>query len=208
MDHDDLLGAYRRLRLLREFEERTRLEFQTGQIAGFTHLYAGMEAIAVGVCEHLSDEDKIISTHRGHGHCLAKGCDPAAMMLELWGSTDGLCRGKGGTMHIADFSRGMLGANAVVGAGAPIAVGAALAASMTGASWVAVSFFGDGATNIGSVYEAMNLAVVLKLPKIFVIEDNGWGEMTPIANATGNHDLAARAAARTKPSASPSERSW
>ena len=199
MDHDDLLGAYRRLRLLREFEERTRVEFQTGQIAGFTHLYAGMEAIAVGVCEHLTDEDRIISTHRGHGHCLAKGCDPAAMMLELWGSTDGLCRGKGGTMHIADFSRGMLGANAVVGAGAPIAVGAALASAMTGGTWVAVSFVGDGGTNIGSVYEAMNLAVVLQLPKIFVIEDNGWGEMTPIANATGNRDLAARAAAMGMP---------
>jgi TPP-dependent pyruvate/acetoin dehydrogenase alpha subunit len=199
MTHDELLRAYRRLRLLREFEERTRIEFQTGQIAGFTHLYAGMEAIAVGVCEHLSDADKIISTHRGHGHCLAKGCDPVAMMKELWGSTEGLCRGKGGTMHIADFSRGMLGANAVVGAGAPIAVGAALAASMTGASWVAVSFVGDGGTNIGSVYEAMNLAVVLRLPKIFVIENNGWGEMTPIGNVAGNPDLAARASAMGMP---------
>lgn len=199
MTRDQLLGAYRRLRLLREFEERTRVEFQTGQIAGFTHLYAGMEAIAVGVCEHLTDDDKIISTHRGHGHCLAKGCDPIAMMKELWGSTEGLCRGKGGTMHIADFSRGMLGANAVVGAGAPIAVGAALASSIMGASWVAVSFVGDGGTNIGSVYEAMNLAVVLRLPKIFVIEDNGWGEMTPISNAAGNPDLAARARAMGMP---------
>jgi pyruvate dehydrogenase E1 component alpha subunit len=202
MRRDQLLGAYRRLRLLREFEERTRIEFQTGQIAGFTHLYAGMEAIAVGVCEHLTDEDKIISTHRGHGHCLAKGCDPVAMMKELWGSSEGLCGGKGGTMHIADFSRGMLGANAVVGAGAPIAVGAALAASITGASWVAVSFVGDGGTNIGSVYEAMNMAVVLRLPKIFVIEDNGWGEMTPIGNVAGNRDLSARAAAMGMPAAS------
>ena len=202
MNRDQLLGAYRRLRLLREFEERTRIEFQTGQIAGFTHLYAGMEAIAVGVCEHLTDDDKIISTHRGHGHCLAKGCDPAAMMMELWGSSEGLCRGKGGTMHIADFSRGMLGANAVVGAGAPIAVGAALAASLTGGSWVAVSFVGDGGTNIGTVYEAMNLAVVMKLPKIFVVENNGWGEMTPIANAAGNIDLAARAAAMGMPAVS------
>ncbi|MBU3671996.1 MAG: thiamine pyrophosphate-dependent dehydrogenase E1 component subunit alpha [Sinobacteraceae bacterium] len=202
MTRDQLLCAYRRLRLLREFEERTRIEFQTGQIAGFTHLYAGMEAIAVGVCEHLTDEDKIISTHRGHGHCLAKGCDPVAMMKELWGSSEGLCGGKGGTMHIADFSRGMLGANAVVGAGAPIAVGAALAASITGASWVAVSFVGDGGTNIGSVYEAMNMAVVLRLPKIFVIEDNGWGEMTPIGNAAGNRDLAARAAAMGMPAVS------
>jgi len=193
MTHDELLRAYRQLRLLREFEERTRVEFQTGQIAGFTHLYAGMEAIAVGVCEHLDNADKIISTHRGHGHCLAKGCDPAAMMMELWGSSEGLCRGKGGTMHIADFSRGMLGANAVVGAGAPIAVGAALAASMTGGSWIAVSFVGDGGTNIGSVYEAMNLAVVLRLPKLFVIEDNGWGEMTPTREVSGNADLAARA---------------
>lgn len=202
MTRDQLLGAYRRLRLLREFEERTRVEFQTGQIAGFTHLYAGMEAIAVGVCEHLTDEDKIISTHRGHGHCLAKGCDPIAMMKELWGSTEGLCGGKGGTMHIADFNRGMLGANAVVGAGAPIAVGAALAASITGASWVAVSFVGDGGTNIGSVFEAMNLAVVLRLPKIFIIEDNGWGEMTPIDNAAGNRDLAGRAAAMGMPAVS------
>jgi len=202
MTRDQLLGAYRRLRLLREFEERTRVEFQTGQIAGFTHLYAGMEAIAVGVCEHLTDDDKIISTHRGHGHCLAKGCDPIAMMKELWGSTEGLCRGKGGTMHIADFSRGMLGANAVVGAGAPIAVGAALASSIMDASWVAVSFVGDGGTNIGSVYEAMNLAVVLRLPKIFVIEDNGWGEMTPIDNVAGNRDLAGRAAAMGMPAVS------
>jgi pyruvate dehydrogenase E1 component alpha subunit len=183
------------MKLLREFEDRVHVEFQTGQIAGFTHLYAGQEAIAVGVCEHLTDDDRIISTHRGHGHCLAKGCDVTAMMKELWGSTEGLCGGKGGTMHIADFSRGMLGANAVVGAGPPIALGAALAFKLRGEPHVAVSFTGDGGTNIGTVFEAMNMAVVLKLPKIFVFEDNLYGEFTAANYAVGCASIAERAAA-------------
>ncbi len=195
LTRERLLSAYRRMKLLREFEDRVHVEFQTGQIAGFTHLYAGQEAIAVGVCEHLSNDDRIISTHRGHGHCLAKGCDVTGMMKELWGSTEGLCGGKGGTMHIADFSRGMLGANAVVGAGPPIAVGAALAFQMRGEPHVAVSFTGDGGTNIGTVFEAMNMAVVLKLPKIFVFEDNLYGEFTAASYAVGCESIAERARA-------------
>ena len=165
---------------------------QMGKIAGITHLYAGQEAIAVGVCSHLSDADWIISTHRGHGHALAKGCDVVDMMKELFGSTEGLCGGKGGTMHIADLSKGMLGANAVVGAGPPIALGAALSSKMRGDGGVAVSFTGDGGTNQGTVFEALNMAVVLKVPKLFVFENNGYGEMTGAEFASGGVDVASR----------------
>ena len=192
---DKLLHAYRRMRTIREFEDRLHTEIATGQIAGFTHLYAGQEAIAVGVCEHLSDEDSIISTHRGHGHCIAKGCDVMGMMKELWGSAEGTCKGKGGSMHIAEVGRGMLGANAIVGGGPPIAVGAALAAKLRGNGTVAVSFSGDGATNQGTTFEAMNMAVVLKVPKIFVLENNGYAENTGANYGCGCEDIAARAEA-------------
>ena len=167
----------------------------TGEIAGFTHLYAGQEAVAVGVCEHLTADDKIVSTHRGHGHCIAKGCDVKAMMKEIYGRRDGLCKGKGGSMHIADVSKGMLGANGVVGAGAPLAVGAALAAKLDRLGRVAVAFSGDGACNQGTTFEAMNLAVVLKLPVIFVFENNHYSEHTGYRYAVGSGDIAARAAA-------------
>ena len=192
---DMLLHAYRQMRTIREFEDRLHTEIATGQIAGFTHLYAGQEAIAVGVCENLGDGDSIISTHRGHGHCIAKGCDVLAMMKELWGSAEGICKGKGGSMHIADVSRGMLGANAIVGGGPPIAVGAALAAKLRGNGKVAVSFSGDGATNQGTTFEAMNMAVVLKVPKIFVLENNGYAENTGADYGAGCEDIAARAEA-------------
>ena len=148
---DQLIQAYRRMKTIREFEERLHVEIATGKIAGFTHLYAGQEAIAVGVCENLGDADAIISTHRGHGHCIAKGVDVPTMMKEIWGSTEGTCKGKGGSMHIADIDRGMLGANGIVGGGPPIAVGAALASKLKKDNTVAVSFGGDGSSNQGTV---------------------------------------------------------
>lgn len=174
----DLLKAYRQMRTIRDFEERLHIENRSGEIAGFTHLYAGQEAIAVGICEHLTDRDYISSTHRGHGHCIAKGCDPRLMMHEIYGRADGLCKGRGGSMHIADIDKGMLGANGIVGGGPPIAVGAALTCQARGDGSVSVSFGGGGSSNQGTVFEAMNMAVVLKLPKIFVFELNGYSEHT------------------------------
>jgi acetoin:2,6-dichlorophenolindophenol oxidoreductase subunit alpha len=195
ISRDGLLQAYRRMRTIRVFEERIHIENRTGEIAGFIHLYAGQEAVAVGVCEHLSDSDYIASTHRGHGHCIAKGCDVPGMMMEIYGRHGGLCKGRGGSMHIADLDKGMLGANAIVGGGPPIAVGAAVAAKIRRDGTVAVSFIGDGASNQGTVFEAMNLAVVLKVPKIFVFENNGYGEHTAASYAVGSGDIAARAEA-------------
>ena len=196
LNRDQMLAAYRRMKLIREFEERLHTEIATGEIAGFTHLYCGQEAVAVGVCEHLSPADKIVSTHRGHGHCLAKGCDVEGMMKEIWGSREGLCKGKGGSMHIADIDQGMLGANGIVGAGAPIAVGAALALKLDGEGKVAITFSGDGACNQGTTFEAMNLAVVTKAPCIFVFENNGYSEHTGFDYAVGTQkDIASRAEA-------------
>ncbi|MEO1247080.1 MAG: thiamine pyrophosphate-dependent dehydrogenase E1 component subunit alpha [Pseudomonadota bacterium] len=191
-DTQALEAAYRQMKTIREFEERLHLEIQQGQIAGFTHLYSGQEAVAVGVCDHLSDDDLIASTHRGHGHCIAKGCDIVGMMKEIYGRADGLCKGKGGSMHIADFDKGMLGANAIVGGGPPLATGAAIATRNAGKGHVTVSFGGDGSCNQGTVFEAMNLAVVLKLPTIFVFEDNGYSEHTGTDYAVGSKDIAGR----------------
>ncbi len=174
LTRDQLLQSYRQMKTIREFEERLHVEIQTGEIPGFTHLYSGQEAVAVGVCEHLSDADWIASTHRGHGHCIAKGCDVPGMMLEIYGRRDGLCKGKGGSMHIADIDKGMLGANAIVGGGPPIAVGAAIACKTRRDGHVAVAFGGDGSCNQGTVFEAMNMAVVLQAPAIFVFENNGY----------------------------------
>ena len=196
LSRDALLRAYRQMKVIREFEERLHTEIMTGEIAGFTHLYCGQEAVAVGVCEHLDADDKIISTHRGHGHCLAKGCDVDAMMKEIWGSRDGLCKGKGGSMHIADADVGMLGANGIVGAGAPIAVGAALSARLDGKGKVAITFSGDGACNQGTTFEAMNVAVVTQAPCIFVFENNHYSEHTGVDYAVGTQkDIASRAEA-------------
>ncbi|MGH8169904.1 MAG: thiamine pyrophosphate-dependent enzyme, partial [Steroidobacteraceae bacterium] len=130
LEKSRLLDAYRRMKTIREFEERLHVEIATGEIPGFTHLYAGQEAVAAGICTDLTDQDYIVSTHRGHGHCIAKGCDITGMMKEIYGRSDGLCKGKGGSMHIADFDKGMLGANAIVGAGPPLAVGAAIACKL------------------------------------------------------------------------------
>ncbi len=200
LSREALLRAYRQMKVIREFEERLHTEIQTGEIAGFTHLYCGQEAVAVGVCEHLSNADKIVSTHRGHGHCLAKGCEVNGMMKEIWGSREGLCKGKGGSMHIADIDQGMLGANGIVGAGAPIAVGAALAAKIDGAGPdglnIAIAFSGDGACNQGTTFEAMNLAVVTQAPCIFVFENNHYSEHTGVDYAVGTaRDIASRAEA-------------
>jgi TPP-dependent pyruvate/acetoin dehydrogenase alpha subunit len=190
-----LLRAYRQMKIIREFEERLHVEIATGEIPGFTHLYAGQEAVAVGVCEQLSDADYIVSTHRGHGHCIAKGCDVTGMMKEIYGRRDGLCHGKGGSMHIADMTKGMLGANAIVGGGPPLAVGAAIACKLRGNRSVSVAFGGDGSANQGTVFEAMNMAVVLRVPAIFILENNGYSEHTGAAYAVGSRDLAGRARA-------------
>ena len=192
LSEEKLLTAYRQMKTIREFEERLHLEIQTGEIPGFTHLYAGQEAVAVGVCEHLADDDYIVSTHRGHGHCIAKGCDVIGMMKEIYGRADGLCKGKGGSMHIADFDKGMLGANAIVGGGPPIAVGAAIATKIQGNNKVTVSFTGDGGSNQGTVFEAMNMAVVLQLPSVFIFEDNGYSEHTGAPYAVGSDTIAQR----------------
>jgi TPP-dependent pyruvate/acetoin dehydrogenase alpha subunit len=181
------------MKTIRMFEERLHDEIAKGEIAGFTHLYAGQEAVAVGVCEHLGPQDFIVSTHRGHGHCIAKGCDVKGMMKEIYGRRDGLCKGKGGSMHIADVAVGMLGANGIVGAGAPLAVGAGVAANMDGSGKVAIAFSGDGACNQGTTFEAMNMAVVLKLPVIFVFENNHYSEHTGVKYAVGAKDIASRA---------------
>jgi pyruvate dehydrogenase E1 component alpha subunit len=195
LTRDELTRAYRRMKTIREFEERLHVEITTGEIAGFTHLYAGQEAVAVGVCEQLGPKDFIVSTHRGHGHCIAKGCDVKAMMKEIYGRREGLCKGKGGSMHIADVSVGMLGANGIVGAGAPLALGAAIAAKLDGAGHVSIAFSGDGACNQGTTLEAMNMAVVLKVPVIFVFENNHYSEHTGASYAVGSHDIASRAEA-------------
>lgn len=192
---DKLCSAYRRMKTIREFEERLHQEIAKGEIPGFTHLYAGQEAVAVAVCDNLTDADYMVSTHRGHGHCIAKGCDVHGMMKEIYGRRDGLCKGKSGSMHIADFSKGMLGANGIVGAGAPIAVGAGLAAKLDGEGAVSVAFSGDGACNQGTTFESLNMAVVLHLPVIFVFENNHYSEHTGADYAVGSKDVLARAAA-------------
>ncbi len=178
LSRETLLEAYRLMRTIRVFEDRVSAEMASGDIPGNTHLYAGQEASAVGICLHLSESDRIASTHRGHGHSIAKGCDVDGMMAEIFGKETGICRGKGGSMHIADLSKGMLGANGIVGGSPPIACGAALSAQILGRKDVSVAFTGDGGINQGTTAESMNLAMVWKLPVIFAVEDNGFGEAT------------------------------
>jgi acetoin:2,6-dichlorophenolindophenol oxidoreductase subunit alpha len=198
---ETLMDVYRQMRTIRAFEEKLAELVTAGKLAGFLHLYAGEEAVAVGVCTHLTDRDIVNSTHRGHGHCIAKGVDVGGMMAELFGRRTGICKGKGGSMHIADLDRGMLGANGIVGAGIPLTAGAALTAVVKKTGGVAVAFFGDGATNQGQFHEALNLAAVWKLPAVFVAENNGYGEATPMEFVTPMRDLAERAAAYRMPSA-------
>lgn len=187
------------MRTIREFEERLHVEFATGEIPGFVHLYAGEEAIAVGVCMHLRDGDRIASTHRGHGHCIAKGCDLKAMAAEIYGKASGLCRGKGGSMHIADLSKGMMGANGIVGGGPPLVCGAGLAAKKLGTKNVAVGFVGDGGANQGTTLESLNLAAIWKLPCVFVVENNGYAEATSCRYSISVADIAERAKAFNMP---------
>src|ERR1700726_1206339 len=194
LSREELIRAYRDMMTIRRFEERVQDELSKGGIPGFVHLYAGEEASAVGMCMTIGPKDYIDLTHRGHGHSICKGCDVVGMMCELFARQDGLGGGKGGSMHIADLDQGMLGANGIVGGGPPLAVGAALTAKTLGRDTVAVSFTGDGGSNQGTTFEAMNMAVVLKLPAIFVFENNQYGEGTGVGYAVGSHDIAGRAA--------------
>jgi TPP-dependent pyruvate/acetoin dehydrogenase alpha subunit len=196
---DKLLWIYERMRLIREFENRAADLFAQGKVPGFVHLYAGEEAIAVGVCALLTDRDYITSTHRGHGHCIAKGVDIKAMMAELYGKAAGACNGKGGSMHIADVTKGMLGANGIVGAGGPLACGAGLTAKVKGTDQVTICFFGDGAAEQGTMHESMNLASIWKLPVIFVCENNGFAQTTPSHYHCAAEDVADRATGYNMP---------
>ena len=196
---EKLPWIYERMRLIREFENRAADLFAEGKIPGFVHLYAGEEAIAVGVCAHLTDRDFITSTHRGHGHCIAKGVDLKEMMAELYGKAPGACKGKGGSMHIADVTKGMLGANGIVGAGGPLACGSALMAKVKGTDQVTVCFFGDGAAEQGTMHESMNLAAIWNLPVVFVCENNGYAQTTPSHYHCAAQDIADRAAGYNMP---------
>lgn len=190
----------KRMNDIRNFEGEAKRLFAAGEIPGFVHLYTGEEAIASAICAHLTNDDQITSTHRGHGHCIAKGCDLNGMMAEILGKKTGLCKGKGGSMHIADVGKGMLGANGIVGGGFTIATGAALRDKYLKTKDVAVCFFGDGASNEGSFHEAMNLASIWKLPIVFVNENNMFGEATPHAYASSTKTIAERGAAYDVPS--------
>ncbi|MGI9050309.1 MAG: thiamine pyrophosphate-dependent dehydrogenase E1 component subunit alpha [Rubrobacteraceae bacterium] len=190
---EQLLDAYRTMRTIRDFEERLHTEFATGEIPGFVHLYAGEEAIAAGVMAHLDSDDYVASTHRGHGHSIAKGCDVKGMMLEIYGKDGGICRGKGGSMHIADLEKGMLGANGIVGGGPPLVCGVGLSAKVRGTKQVGVSFTGDGGANQGTFLESLNLASAWDLPCIFIMENNGYAEATAQAFSSKGIDIAKRA---------------
>jgi pyruvate dehydrogenase E1 component alpha subunit len=184
----------RQMLTIRRFEERASADYVAGKIYGVVHCYIGEEAVAVGVCSALNRDDRIISTHRGHGHCIAKGADLNRMMAELYGRQAGYCKGKGGSMHIADFDIGMLGANGIVAGGIAIVTGAGLAAQMEGKGGVAVSFFGDGASNAGPFHECLNIAATWKLPMLYVCENNMYAAQTPAAATHALGDVASRAA--------------
>jgi TPP-dependent pyruvate/acetoin dehydrogenase alpha subunit len=184
----------RQMLTIRRFEERASADYNAGKIYGVVHCYIGEEAVAVGVCTALDRGDRIISTHRGHGHCIAKGADLNRMMAELYGRQTGYCKGKGGSMHIADFGIGMLGANGIVAGGISIITGAGLAAQMEGKGGVAVSFFGDGASNAGPFHECLNIAATWKLPMLYVCENNMYAAQTSAAATHALPDVAARAA--------------
>jgi len=194
-----LHDLHRRMVRIRLFEEEAGKLMEGGRMPGFLHLYVGQEAVAAGVMATLRPDDVVTSTHRGHGHAVAKGADLRYMYAELFGKVTGYCKGRGGSMHINDLSIGMLGANGIVGGGIPHAVGAALAAVYKGRDWVAVPFFGDGATNIGAFHESANLAAVLQLPVVFVCENNGYAEFTPQDRHMLLKDVADRAAAYGMP---------
>ncbi|MCZ6665366.1 MAG: thiamine pyrophosphate-dependent dehydrogenase E1 component subunit alpha [Gammaproteobacteria bacterium] len=190
---EDLLDSYRTMKTIREFEDRVHIEFTKGGIPGFVHLYAGEEASAAGIGMQLRDDDRVASNHRGHGHCIAKGVEVKGMMAEIYGKKTGICHGKGGSMHIADLDTGMMGANGIVGGGPPLACGAALAAKMKGTDGLAVVFAGDGASNQGTTFEALNLASVWKLPVVFVFENNGYAEATASKYSVSCENISERA---------------
>jgi pyruvate dehydrogenase E1 component alpha subunit len=179
MGKKKLIWMYEMLVRIRKFEESVARRFAAGDVPGFVHLYIGEEAVAVGVCAHLRQSDYVGSTHRGHGHCIAKGADVKGMMAELFGRKTGLCGGRGGSMHVADPSKGILGAVPIVGGGVPLALGPALTAKVKKTDQVSVAFFGDGAVNQGAVSESLNLASVWKLPVVFVCENNLYAQSTP-----------------------------
>ncbi len=191
---EKLLWMYERMRLIRTFEDQIASLFNRGRLPGVAHLYAGEEAIAVGMMAHLTDRDRITSTHRGHGHCIAKGVDVKGMMAELFGKASGSCKGRGGSMHIADIDKGMLGANGIVGAGGPLACGSGLTAKVLGTDQVTVCFFGDGASEQGTIHESMNLAAIWKLPVIFMCENNFYAEATPSSYHCSIGEICSRAA--------------
>lgn len=199
VDIETLLRWYRAMVRIRLFEETVNDKFLAGEIPGFVHLYIGEEATATAICSLLHESDYITSTHRGHGHTIAKGANVKRMMAELYGKKTGYCKGKGGSMHIADFQVGMLGANGVVGGGINIAVGAALASKLLNADRIAVSFFGDGASNRGTFHEGLNMASVWKLPVVFVCENNQWSSTTFYQESTAVVNVADRAAAYGMP---------
>ncbi len=192
-DRDTAITLLTTMMRIRAFESRVEELFLAGKVAGSVHLYIGEEATAVGVCGALNPTDYITSTHRGHGHAIAKGARLDKMMAELFGRRTGYCKGKGGSMHIADFSVGMLGANGIVGGGFAIAVGAGLSSKMRGSSQVAACFFGDGASSRGTFHEALNMAAVYRLPVIFVNENNQYASTTPASYAVSVRDVAERA---------------
>ncbi len=192
---EELLDIYHTMQKIRLFESKVRDLAVAGEIPGFVHVSIGEEASAAGVCAALRTTDRITSTHRGHGHLIAKGGRLDKMMAEIFGKRTGYCKGKGGSMHIVDYSLGILGANGIVGGGLPIATGSGLAAVIAGKDDVTASFFGDGASNEGTFHESLNLAAVWKLPVIFVCENNGFGEFTPMETVTSVKDIAVRAQA-------------
>jgi TPP-dependent pyruvate/acetoin dehydrogenase alpha subunit len=198
-DKTEMVRMLRTMILIREFDELAIKLRVAGKIYGAVHPYVGQEAVAVGVCSALTVRDRVTSTHRGHGHCIAKGADIRRMMAELFGRVDGYCKGKGGSMHIADFSVGMLGANGIVGGGLPIACGAALAAQLEGRGNVTVCFFGDGAAAEGEFHEALNIASVWKLPIVFVCENNQYAANNAVAVQHPAVDIAAHAGAYSMP---------
>jgi TPP-dependent pyruvate/acetoin dehydrogenase alpha subunit len=199
LEKPQLVQMLRTMILIREFDERAIQLRVAGKIYGAVHPYVGQEAVAVGVCSTLTRRDRVTSTHRGHGHCIAKGADIRRMMAELFGRVDGYCKGKGGSMHIADFAVGMLGANGIVGGGLPIACGAALAAQLEGKGDVTVCFFGDGAAAEGEFHEALNIASLWKLPIVFVCENNQYAANNAVAVQHPHVDIVAHAGAYGMP---------
>ena len=199
MSKELYIQFYRTMYKIRIFEKRIEEFSLKAEIPGFVHLYIGEEAIATGVCANLTHADYIQSTHRGHGHTIAKGAQVDRMMAELFGKSTGYCKGKGGSMHIADFSVGMLGANGVVGGGYTLAAGAALAEKIRKTNNVSVVFFGDGASNRGTFHEALNMAAVWKLPVVFICENNEWASTTPYLDVTSVQDISVRAVSYSIP---------